>query len=80
MGESGQFVSELANLHFCFSPLYIFSYQLVLAPKLLLSIHAELSMTLPFLLKYVLKMVFFGSKERTKEPKLECACFLGQTS
>ena len=28
--------------------------------------------------KYVLKMVFLGSKERTKEPKLECAYFLGQ--
>ena len=25
--------------------------------------------------KYVLKMLSFGSKERTKEPKLECAYF-----
>ena len=27
--------------------------------------------------KYVLKMVSFGSKKRSKEPKLECAYFLG---
>ena len=30
--------------------------------------------------KYVLKRVSFGSKECTKELKLECAYFLGQTS
>ena len=30
--------------------------------------------------KYVLKMVSFGSKEFTKELKLECTYFLGQTS
>ena len=30
--------------------------------------------------KYVLKMVSFGSKDCTKEMKLECAYFLGQTS
>ena len=30
--------------------------------------------------KYVLKKVFFGSKDCTKELKLECAYFLGQTS
>ena len=30
--------------------------------------------------KYVLKMVSLRSKERTKEPKLECAYFLCQTS
>ena len=30
--------------------------------------------------KYVLKRVFFGSKDCTKELKLECAYFLGQTS
>ena len=29
---------------------------------------------------YVLKMVSFGSKDRPKELKLECAYFLGQTS
>ena len=31
-------------------------------------------------LKYVLKRVSFGSKDCTKELKLECAYFLGQTS
>ena len=31
-------------------------------------------------LKYVLKMVSFPNKERTKEPKVECAYILGQTS
>ena len=30
--------------------------------------------------KYVLKRVSFGSKDCTKELKLECAYFLGQTS
>ena len=30
--------------------------------------------------KYVLKWVSFGSKDCTKELKLECAYFLGQTS
>ena len=30
--------------------------------------------------EYVLKRVSFGSKECTKELKLECAYFLGQTS
>ena len=30
--------------------------------------------------KYVLKMVSIGSKDCTKELKLECAYFLGQTS
>ena len=30
--------------------------------------------------KYVLKRVSFGSKDCTKELKLECACFPGQTS
>ena len=30
--------------------------------------------------KYVLKRVFLGSKDCTKELKLECAYFLGQTS
>ena len=30
--------------------------------------------------KYVLKRVSFGSKDCIKELKLECACFLGQTS
>ena len=30
--------------------------------------------------KYVLKRVSFGSKDYTKELKLECAYFLGQTS
>ena len=30
--------------------------------------------------KYVLKRVSFGSKDCTKEPKPECAYFLGQTS
>ena len=31
-------------------------------------------------IKYVLKRVSFGSKDCTKELKLECAYFLGQTS
>ena len=31
-------------------------------------------------IKYVFKRVSFGSKECTKELKLECAYFLGQTS
>ena len=31
-------------------------------------------------IKYVLKRVSFGSKDCTKEMKLECAYFLGQTS
>ena len=31
-------------------------------------------------LKYVLKMVSFPNKERTKKPKVECAYILGQTS
>ena len=30
--------------------------------------------------KYVLKKLSFGSKECTKELKLECANYLGQTS
>ena len=30
--------------------------------------------------KYVLKRASFGSKDCTKELKLECAYFLGQTS
>ena len=30
--------------------------------------------------KYVFKMASFGSKDFTKELKLECAHFLGQTS
>ena len=33
-----------------------------------------------FVIKYVLKRVSFGSKDCTKELKLECAYFLGQTS
>ena len=32
------------------------------------------------IVKYVLKRVSFGSKDCTKELKLECAYFLGQTS
>ena len=32
------------------------------------------------LFRYVLKRVSFGSKDCTKELKLECAYFLGQTS
>ena len=41
--ESGYFASELANLHFCSSRLYIFNITLSL-PKLL-NIYVELSMT-----------------------------------
>ena len=32
------------------------------------------------IVEYVLKRVSFGSKDCTKELKLECAYFLGQTS
>ena len=32
------------------------------------------------IVKYVLKRVSFGSKDCTKELKLDCAYFLGQTS
>ena len=39
-----------------------------------------LNYTCNTLLKYVLKRVSFGSKDCTKELKLECAYFLGQTS
>ena len=42
--------------------------------------HARIQKVLSEGVQYILKMVSFGSKELTKEPKLECAYFLGQTS
>ena len=45
------------------------------------SIHLFIySFVSPLPVKYVLKRVSFGSKDCTKELKLECAYFLGQTS
>ena len=44
------------------------------------SAKTTLTGTYHVVVKYVLKRVSFGSKDCTKELKLECAYFLGQTS
>ena len=61
---------------YCYQKSGNISVQIIVSCNLLLTSHANITTVSDF--KYILKKVSFGSKERIKEMKLECAYFLGR--